>query len=378
MGLKKKLLAVFCCLLGITTCTSCVNFPISSQREETTMEMTLTLPNGEAVPYIQPALEYLQAGAGANVRQYMVSVDNPNQAIQVTWSCTGGSVATYKVEYATKADYSDAIVKTCDGDTDFVELYNLYKGTEYLVRVTAQDENGKALAMETGTFTTTNIGPRVMQIPDIHNVRDIGGYQTVNGQATEQDLVYRGGTLRPADIYTSNLTVEGARYMRNVMGIKTEIDFRGSQEAGGITESVIPGAKLRYAPLGGYADAFAGSEGYRKTFEILADKNNYPIYYHCTGGADRTGTVTFLLNALLGVAETELIQDYEFTTFSVYGERNTQQGVYANYFKEFRKGLDAYAGETLQEKVESYLLSIGVTKLQLESIQAIMCGGIAD
>ena len=43
-----------------------------------------------------------------------------------------------------------------------------------------------------------------------------------------------------------------------------------------------------------------------------------------------------------------------------------------------RKGLDAYAGETLQEKVESYLLSIGVTKLQLESIQAIMCGGIAD
>ena len=164
--------------------------------------------------------------------------------------------------------------------------------------------------------------------------------------------------------------------MSEVMGIKTEIDFRGSKEAGDITESVIPGANLTYATLSGYADAFTGLEGYRQTFEILADKNNYPVYYHCTGGADRTGTVTFLLNALLGVSETELIQDYEFTTFSHYNERNSQQGVYAKYYKDFREGLDTYAGDTLQEKVESYLLSIGVTQSQIDNIKAIMYGEI--
>lgn len=376
MSLKKKLLATLCCILGLTTCASCVNFATSSQSEETTMEMTLSLPKEDAIPYIQSAWEYLQAGAGANIRQYMVSVDNPNQAIKVKWSCEGNNVTTYKVEYATQADYSDAIVETCDGNTNFVELYNLYKATTYYVRVTAQNENGEALAMEEGTFTTTDIGPRVMLISDIHNVRDIGGYQTSNGKTTKQGLIYRGGTLRPADVYKSNLTDEGAKYMSEVMGIKTEIDFRGSQEAGEITESVIPGANLTYATLSGYADAFTGPAGYRKTFEILADKNNYPIYYHCTGGADRTGTVTFLLNALLGVSETELIQDYEFTTFSCYSERNSQQGVYAKYFKDFREGLDTYAGETLQEKVESYLLSIGITKSQMESIKAIMYGEI--
>ena len=340
------------------------------------MEMTLSLPREDAVPYIQQAWEYLQAGAGANIRQYMVSVDNPNQAIKVKWSCEGNNVTTYKVEYATQADYSDAIVETCDGNTNFVELYNLYKATKYYVRVTAQNEKGEVLVKSEGTFTTTDIGPRVMLIPEIHNVRDVGGYKTLDGKTTKQGLIYRGGTLRPADVYKSNLTDEGAKYMRKVMGIKTEIDFRGSKEAGDITESVIPGAKLTYATLSGYADAFTGPEGYRQTFEILADKDNYPIYYHCTGGADRTGTVTFLLNALLGVAETELIQDYEFTTFSHYNERNSQQGLYANYFKDFRAGLEAFAGDTLQEKVESYLLSIGVTQSQIDNIKAIMYGEI--
>jgi hypothetical protein len=340
------------------------------------MEMTLTLPSEDAVPYIQNAWEYLQAGAGANVRQYKILVANPNQAIEVKWSCEGENIATYKVEYATQADYSDAIVETCDGDTNFVELYNLYKATTYYVKVTAQNEKGKTLAMEEGTFTTTDVGPRVMLIPEIHNVRDVGGYKTSNGKTTKQGLLYRGGTLRPADVYESDLTNEGAKYMCNVMGIKTEIDFRGSEEAGGITKSVIPGANLIYATLGGYADAFTAPQGYKKTFEILANKNNYPVYYHCTGGADRTGTVTFLLNALLGVSETELIQDYEFTTFSLYNERNTQQGDYAKYYKDFRKGLDTYAGDTLQKKVESYLLSIGVTKSQIENIKAIMSGEI--
>ncbi len=381
MGIKKKLFAVLCCIVGLTSCTSCVNFATSSQSEEstmeTTMEMTLILPREDAVPYIQQAWEYLQAGAGANVRQYMVSLDNPNQAIKVRWSCEGEDVATYKVEYATQADYSDAIVENCDGDTDFVELYNLYKATQYYVRVTAQNEKGESLVMEEGTFTTTDLGPRVMLIPDIHNVRDVGGYKTVNGKTTKQGLIYRGGTLRPADVYSSNLTAEGANYMAKTLGVKTEIDFRGTQETGGLTESVIPGANLVYATLSGYSDAFTGPEGYRQTFAMLSDINNYPIYYHCTGGADRTGTVTYLLNILLGVSETECIQDYEFTTFSLYSERNSQQGVYSKYFIPFRQQLESYEGDTLQEKVENFLLSIGVTKEQIANIKAIMYGEIA-
>ena len=141
---------------------------------------------------------------------------------------------------------------------------------------------------------------------------------------------------------------------------------------------MIPNATLEYATLSGYSDAYKYTTGYKKVFTLLADKNNYPIYYHCTGGADKTGTVSFLLNALLGVDETTCIQDYEFTSYSIYGERNTQGGAYGTtYFQPFRATLETYKGDTLQEKVESYLLSIGITKEQIANIKTIMYGEIS-
>jgi hypothetical protein len=164
--------------------------------------------------------------------------------------------------------------------------------------------------------------------------------------------------------------------MSEEMGIKTEIDLRSPTEAGNLSESVIPGASLIYIPIGGYGDAFSdstvGKQAYQKLFSTLANENNYPIYYHCTGGADRTGTVSFLLNALLGVDEETLIKDYEFTSFSIYHMRNTQEGDYAPRFKEFRNKLEAFEGSTLQEKVENYLLSIGVTENEIYNIRAII------
>ena len=40
------------------------------------------------------------------------------------------------------------------------------------------------------------------------------------------------------------------------------------------------------------------------------------IFFHCFGGADRTGTVAFLVEALLGVSESDMSKDYELTTYS--------------------------------------------------------------
>ena len=50
-------------------------------------------------------------------------------------------------------------------------------------------------------------------------------------------------------------------------------------------------------------------------FKVLADKNNYPMIIHCAGGSDRTGMMAYLINALCGVEEKNLYQDYSFTNF---------------------------------------------------------------
>ena len=335
--------------------------------------LTITEPRDVVALYIPAVKNYLEAGASADVGDYG-RANNQYQGVEISWECDSDEVSRYVVEYATKADYSDAFRKTVRNQTS-LEVFNLYKATVYYLRVTAYNAKGKVLAQTEGTLETTDLGPRFMKVDGIYNVRDLGGYITQDGKRTVQGLLYRGGSLTPASVYPHDLTDEGKAYMSEVMEIKTEIDFRPPSEAGGHTESPIPGANLVYITLGGYADAFGGyMQSYRQLFSTLAVKENYPIYMHCTGGADRTGTVSFILNAMLGVSELECIQDYELTSFSVYEERNTRSGPYAKYYEEFRAQLDAYAGDTLQEKAEAYLIRIGVTKAEIDSIKAIMNG----
>ena len=46
--------------------------------------------------------------------------------------------------------------------------------------------------------------------------------------------------------------------------------------------------------------------------EIIAGHN---LYFHCRIGTDRTGTVAYILEGLLGVPEEDRIQDYELSFF---------------------------------------------------------------
>ena len=339
--------------------------------------LTVTAPTGEVYPYIDNAKNYLLAGSSANPADYWNKVRNPQVPIQVTWDYTATAAAGFRVEYATKEDYSDAIVVEVDATKNSVDLYNLYKATTYYVRVSALDAQGDVIEKDYGEFYTTDLGPRVMNVEGIYNVRDIGGHESSLGKTVKQGVAYRGGSLTPANgfNYDSNVTEAGKKYMSEVMGIKGELDFRNTSESGIGYESVIPGTELTYISLGGYTSPFYhGKESYRKLFSYFADENNYPMYYHCTGGADRTGTVTFLLQAFLGVSEEECIQDFAITTFSVYGPRAAEGYQYWEEFNDMIALLKGYEGDNLQQKTESYLLSIGVTETEIYNIKAIFFG----
>ena len=340
--------------------------------------LMITSPAGEVFPYADAALHYLQAGADANVSDYFIYMKNPNKAITLKWSLENSQADSYLVEYSTSKELDGAISVSLSGNVNSLDLYNLFKASEYFVRITAY-RGGEVIATADHSFTTTSLGPRVMSVDGIYNVRDLGGYPAEGGKTTLQGKLFRGGALYPVSVYDCSLTDEGAKYMSETMGIKTEIDLRTPAESGVKGASLITGASLVYIPLGAYSDAYSssavGSEAYRALFSTLANDNNYPIYYHCTGGADRTGTVSFLLNALLGVSEKELINDYEFTSFSAFNQRNSKTGEYSTYFIPFRKALDGFEGDTLSEKTENYMLSIGVTEDEIHNIKAIMLGG---
>lgn len=71
-----------------------------------------------------------------------------------------------------------------------------------------------------GEFSTQNT-MRMMRIDGIHNVRDIGGYTTVDGKTIKQGLLYRSTELDNAAEATFSLTQAGIREMTDVLGLNT-------------------------------------------------------------------------------------------------------------------------------------------------------------
>lgn len=329
-------------------------------------EVAMIAPD-TAYSYNASARAYLTA-ENPTVDDYAVLMTDSAQDIKIVLECPVENTE-FKVEYGTKADYSNAV--TVNTTAKSIAVNNLLRNTKYYVRITAT-ANGITRQAES-SFKTADIGPRVMTVGGITNVRDLGGYETSFGKTTLQGLAFRGAQL---DIKgTSRLTVQGAELLGTDIALGLEIDLRTASETGGLTKSVVPTAAYLNSRIGSYTAAFSSSqkELFRQIFASYADVNNYPIYVHCVYGADRTGTVCYILNALLGVDEKTLIQDYEFTTFSDAGLRSAATNA---EMKAFLSSFSALSGSTPAEKAENYLLSIGVTSEEISTIRGIFFGEI--
>ena len=358
--MKKKIWIIVSAILVILVLIGVI-FMIGSKAT-----LQITAPTEVVCSYNDIANSYISSlEESVNVSAYAVPMEDSATDVIISWEFDGNATE-YLVEYAPNSGYANAIqVVTTDKQ---IAVRNLYKATKYYLRVTAYDGE-KVIGMDESTFETAKEGPRVMSVDGLYNVRDVGGYETESGKWIKQGLIYRGCEMNGD--HDLALTGAGDKVMSTELKIALDLDLRSPEEANGATRSPISSAEIVYIPLGGYLGAFEEyREEYRKVFATLAAEENYPIYIHCWGGADRTGTVCFLLGALLGMSETELIQDYEFTTFSIFGERNYHGVVYD--FKPFVDRLKTYPGNTLSEKTENYLLSIGVTKEEIDDIRQIM------
>ena len=98
---------------------------------------------------------------------------------------------------------------------------------------------------------------------------------------------------------------------------------------------------------------------------VFVDKNSYPIDFHCIGGTDRTGTLAYLLNGFLGVAEEDLIRDYEM---SFIGSGGVDKRHYA-WLTSLVERVRELPGETIAQKINGYYLSLGFTQEQLDELR---------
>lgn len=323
-----------------------------------------------------------------------------------SWSNAGAK--SYDVLFATNEEMSDAcVIETTDTQLCVSDCTFLLPGKTYYWKIIGTNEEGRGCFSETGSFTVRDEKLRSVFADGAENVRDMGGWQTADQKMhVKYGMIYRGGRLNQ-DLTTKKeyLTKDGIRTMREQLGIRSEIDLRNGSDNDGQTECAL-GSDLSYklCPVAAYDRIIPGSKDYDRAsadslkdiFEYLADESHYPVYLHCNYGADRTGTVAFLINALLGVEYEDLVKDFELTSLTPSQgrwrsaiEKNEADGTYhftksgimqsddSNYvaFGKFYDTLMKKYGQqkTLSEAVEAYLTqACGISNNTIRAVKDIL------
>ena len=120
---------------------------------------------------------------------------------------------------------------------------------------------------------------------------------------------------------------------------------------------------------------FRNIEPIRRVFKVLAEPENYPVFYHCRIGTERTGLVSVLVNGLLGVPEEEIFQDYMLSNFGNIGGTRIVNNGNIDAIIPYVNTLRSYPGETFADKVYSFLAGVGVPTEQFDSVISLMSEG---
>lgn len=259
------------------------------------------------------------------------------------------------------------------GISDFA-VYNLIPNATYYYKVCGTDFDNNLIVIKEGCFTT--IGQvHMLKIDGLKNVRDLGGWLTPNGKI-KYGLLFRGCELDDTGVGVE-LTHEGKKELFDRIRIKTDIDLRTDV---GNTKSPI-GALVDYNcyPIQPYDTGLKDTitKGLIKSiFEKIEEKlsKSNAIYFHCQGGRDRTGTLAFLILGVLGVSESDIAKDYELTEFAYasYKADNPNTSRKFAQYVSMVSYIKTFNGVTFNDKIISYLLSIGISQATINNIKSYM------
>lgn len=201
------------------------------------------------------------------------------------------------------------------------------------------------------------------------NVRDLGGWKC-DGGTIRYGKLFRGGeiSVRDKDVLVKQC------------GIRGELNLRGAEEAGR-TYSLL-GDDITYCCPDNYvwyqiSDKTTWKQILRYIFDSVAE--NQPIYFHCSAGADRTGTVACVIEAILGVSQSDIDKDYELTCFYTgistdLTARRRNESEWTGLIEQ----INALAGNSFRDKILNWVASLGFTADEINAFRTAMIDGTPE
>lgn len=208
------------------------------------------------------------------------------------------------------------------------------------------------------------------------NVRDLGGW-ACDGGTVKYGLLIRGGKLSAAD----------RAVLVGELGVQHDLDLRGREGGGSgdepdMTESPL-GSDVWYTRTQQYAwyalTPVATWQAYLRCV-IDAVTHREPVYFHCTAGADRTGTLACVLEGLLGMSQSDIDKDYELTTFySGSGSDATARRRNESDWKGLINAINAVSGDSFRDKCLHFTVgTCGMTLADINAYRAAMIDGTPE
>ena len=208
------------------------------------------------------------------------------------------------------------------------------------------------------------------------NVRDLGGW-ACDGGTVKYGLLIRGGRISVAD----------RAVLVEQLGVQHEIDLRGKENRPSYDDEVTT-----ESPLGNDVWFTIADKAASYTLTPVATWQIYlrcvidavthrePVYFHCTAGADRTGTLACVLEGLLGMSQSDIDKDYELTTF--YTGSGSDQNARRRNEPEWKKlinEINAVSGDTFRDKCVHFAVgTCGMSMADINAYRAAMTNGTPE
>ena len=351
------------------------------------LALTIVAPKDSAtVPLLRPAhKEHLAQDRetrfhrldDAAYRRRLVRSGYVQPPVKLSWTNATDEVAVLTIETAGKTGLVDRQTFAVT-NANKAYISNLELGKAYRWSVRSGDEEDSAF------FVTESLPPRLMCIDGVVNSRDLGGWTGLDGRKVRQNMIFRtagfrgGAFCKDKSIFANRftpgeqlITSNGIDFLRNEVGVKTDLELRGVLETVCMDASVLgPGVRFVKEPFSAYNfidNLIRGREPFARLFGVFEQGGNYPIAFHCAGGRDRTGTLSFLLLGLLGVSDEDLCRDWEVSIFS---EENVEFG--SERIERLLGYLPSLGGDTLAEDCEIFAKSCGITDEAIVRFRELM------